>query len=108
MTEQTYEYNGCKIENVATTSKDVTFTFSYGDKRFTVKGPLSIVRTKGSWKYGDETHLTIHTLEQPVLQDRAANNGYTRLEVAMPTEEFERLLQNYRKTLDRNIAKFLG
>lgn len=107
MSEQGYEYAGCKFETLAITPKCVTVTVCFGSKRYTVKGPLSVVRTRGSYRYGDELHFTVHSSDVPTEDLRAFNNGWTRIEVAVELKPGLQLLKDALDCLDRDLAKFM-
>lgn len=106
MTEQ-IKYAGCEFQTLAITPKCVTVTVCFGSKRYTVKGPLSVVKTNGSWKYGDELHFTVHSSDLPKEDLRAFNNGWTRIEIAIEDQSGRQLLKDALESLDQKIAKFM-
>lgn len=104
---QDYEYSGCWFVEHAKTPVDVKATVCYGNRRETFEGPLAVVETVGSWKYGRELHITIHAKDLPKVDVRAHNNNWARIEIAVKFHVGTKLLKQALDSLDENIAKFM-
>jgi hypothetical protein len=108
------QYFGCKFPNLATYKGLVTVTVSYNDPetkreiRLTFKDMnLDIDKTDGSWKYGPELQIHAWNSEPPIVEVRAVNNGYSRIEVPMYVAKGQQLLKDALDSLNRDIVKFM-
>ena len=78
------EYKGCKFPPLARCPVPVEATVCYANQRITIEGELRFDRTEGSWKYGSQFQIHLFTKNLPKFDKRAENNGYTRIEIAVP------------------------
>lgn len=77
-------YFGLTFDQLAA-ADDVTCTFAISkDEKLVLKGKFTIDRHAGSYKFHDEVVLTVWGTEQPVLEKRAWNKGFFRLEIPLP------------------------
>lgn len=73
---------------------DVTCTFAISkDEKLVLKGKFSIDRHTGSYKFEDDVVLTVWGTEPPVLEKRARNKGFFRLEIPLPIAAAIRLFE---------------
>lgn len=99
---------GLKIYPVATSNGNHEATVAFNKKsksfRFVFDGEISIDRTKGSWKFGDQIQFVLWTTNPVKIEKRAFlsnKNNYNRIEIAVPLSVGKKMLQDAL----RNIAE---
>ena len=87
------EYNGLSIFELV--SHPVTHaTVCGGAEHQKWTGNFTIDRTEGSYRYGDEVQFVLWSTEPPrIKMERAANDGYFRIEICIPQDEAVQLLE---------------
>ena len=87
------EYNGLTIYELV--SHPVTHaTVCGGAEHQKWTGNFTIDRTEGSYHYGDEVQFVLWSTEPPrIKMERAANDGYFRIEICIPQDEAVQLLE---------------
>lgn len=86
-------YKGVEIHELATSQVPVEATVAYGNKRLVFRGLCTVDKTQGSWKFGEQIQLVLWTKEKVKVENRAENNGYNRIEIALPKEIGIRMIQ---------------
>jgi hypothetical protein len=92
----------------------VTFALSPNEKA-SMSGFLSFDRHENSYAFNDEVVISCWSREPPIIEKRAENQGYYRLEVPVPLDTFERMLElalrrirNFRRTERGPVAQKVG
>jgi hypothetical protein len=82
----------------------VTFALSPTEKA-SMTGFISFDRHENSYAFNDEVVISCWSREPPIIEKRAENQGYYRVEIPVPLTVFEQMLQlalkrisNFRKT----------
>lgn len=106
------EYRGksdvpVKFPELARCPVPVEATVCYGKRRLVFKGTFAFTRTRGSWKYGDQLKIDLFGSEEPRVEVRAVNKGWTRIEIEVPLEEGRKMLEDAVEALDQRLAKFI-
>ena len=88
------EYNGLHIFELV--SHPCTHaTVCTGNEHTKWKGQFTIDRTEGSYRYGNEIQFVVWSRDPPIIKnERAANDGYYRIEVCVPEDVGVRLLED--------------
>jgi len=71
---------------------DCTFALSTSEKA-TMTGKLSFDRHEGSYKYPEEVVISIWTHNRPVVEQRAFNGGWYRVEIPVPRRVFQKMCE---------------
>jgi len=61
----------------------VDSTVSYGEKRLVFSGNLVVDHVKGSWRWGEEVAINLWTRDLPRFENRAENDGYSRVAISL-------------------------
>ena len=80
-------------ELVKTANHDVEATVTIGGKRYVFRGQLCVDHITGSWKWGEQVAINVWTVDTPQVQDRAKNDGYNRVAIALDPKLLERLCE---------------
>ena len=71
----------------------VKATVSYGDVRLVfTQAILSIDISRGSYKYGSELQIDVHSRNQPIIEKRAFNKGFSRINIPIELLKGKKLL----------------
>lgn len=95
------EYFGMTFKELARSPRQIKATVAYGKTRETWKGSLTIDKPKGSYKYKPELLIHLYTHEFPKIDTRAYNNGWPRIEIAVPYDDLVKMLKQFEQNLER-------
>jgi len=76
----------------------VTMALSPTEKA-TLEGELSFDRHEGSYQYPEEVVISVWCHNKPMIQPRAYNGGYYRVEIPVPRRVFTKMLEKTLKKL---------
>jgi hypothetical protein len=86
-------YKGIEISELSTSGIPVEGTIAFGNRRVVFKGLVTIDKTKGSWKFGEQIQFVLWTKDPVRIEERADNDGYNRIEIALPLGMGKRMLK---------------
>lgn len=85
------------IKELVRLAGKIDSTVSWGDRRVVFNGTLSVDHVKNSLKWGDEVTINLWTKDLPKFEQRAKNDGYSRVAISLKPREAlalcERLLE---------------
>ena len=82
-----------KFFHYAKSGRPFEATVSYGDTRLVFEGQVVFEKTQGSFKFGEQFQIVLWTKNLPLTEERAINDGYSRIEIALPLEVGERMVR---------------
>jgi hypothetical protein len=88
-------YKGLDFYNITAPIKvnvNVTFALSPSEKA-SMNGSLSFDRHENSVRYNDEVVISVWSHEAPVIEERADNGGFYRVEIPVPLPVFQRMCE---------------
>jgi len=100
---KTNSENGVEYDIVETINP-VESTCSVADKRIVIDGKVALETMNNSWKFGKQIQIVAYGKVKAVEQ-RAANRGYDRIEIALPYEVGKELILELAKKLECNELK---
>jgi hypothetical protein len=62
-------------------------------EKYVLAGSLSFERQENSYRYENEGVVTLWSREPPVLESRAYNDGYFRVEIPVPLVAFSKMCE---------------
>lgn len=99
------KYKDMTIDELSTTKTVVEGTASFRDKRIVFKGRFTIDRTKCSWKFGNQIQFVLWCREPIKIEQRAQNDGYNRIEIAMSEKMGYNILSEAISNLNAPLEK---
>lgn len=86
--------NGLEFRELSRVPVPVEATVSFAAKRMVFRGTLTIDRQGKSYKFGDQLQIHLFTRDLPTFETRAMQNGYSRIEIAIPIHDAVNFLTN--------------
>ena len=102
------EANGVQYVEHSKTPVDVVATYTHRGRKWKMKGPVAVVETRGSWKYGHELHITLHCDPLQVVEKTPNGTPWTRIELALPYNMGVQLLQKGLESVSKGDGKILS
>jgi hypothetical protein len=81
------DYKGVQITEIYKCRYPIEATVAFSGKRLVFKGNFTIDITGGSWKFGNQIQFVMWTKNNILQEERAINDGYNRIEIALPINE---------------------
>jgi len=85
------------IKELVRLKNKIDSTVAFGDRRIVFNGTLCVDHVQNSLKWGNEITINLWTRDFPKFEQRAKNDGYSRVAISLkPTEALalcERLLE---------------
>jgi hypothetical protein len=94
------ENRGIRYETIETQS-EIEGTLSFNDKRIVLKGRLALEKMTNSWKFGKQIQIVLFG-QVLKIEPRSKNNGFDRIEIAIPFEMGKDLFSKFNKIIEND------
>jgi hypothetical protein len=98
ITKKTNIVNGVKYEIVESNDK-IESTVSMNNDRIIYNGKVAFEKMSGSYKFGKQIQIVVFTKDVKI-ENRTFNNGFERIEIAIPYELGKIMFKEFIKKID--------
>jgi len=97
-------YKGLQFTELEKFEVPVVATFAISpSEKFVMRGTLTVDLHKNSYAFPNEAVFTVWSREYPVVERRAENDGYARLEIPVEARKAYNFLMNVCMKLDARL-----